>query len=95
MCIILRIPNKSEDLNAQEKIELAFRSENDDEKRKTYDELYNSYVLGGIEVLYDKIFQDADAIEGYIFNLYNFIIEFNDKYYAALDDLDYNDILNG
>ncbi len=45
---LLMLTNKSEDLNAQEKIELAFRSENDDEKRKTYDELYNSYVLGGM-----------------------------------------------
>lgn len=91
---LLMLAYKSDTLTEQDKIELAFRSENNDEVRKPYDELFNSYVLGGVEVLYEKIFGDADAVEGYIFNLYNFITEFNEKYYSSLSDMDYDDILN-
>lgn len=37
-------------------MDIAFRMDDKDRERKTYDELYNSYVLGGVEVLYERIF---------------------------------------
>lgn len=65
--------------------------EPDDEKRldkafRTFEhskedlELFNSYVLGGIEVLYDKLIGKATNIDEYINNLYDFIDEFNDRF---------------
>ena len=67
----------------QEKIDIAFKLDNDDEARKEYDKLYNSYVLGGVEEMYERIFADSDSIDGYIMNLQEFIEDLQVRLYGA------------
>lgn len=48
----------------------------DDKEEENY-EIYNSYVLGGVEILYNKIFEEKDAvdIDGYLMNIYDLVEE--------------------
>ena len=46
--------------------------------------LYDEYVRGGVEVLFEKLIkQSIDIVK----NLYEFIEEFNERYFASLDSL--------
>lgn len=65
--------------------------EKDDEKRinkalrrmgedPVDEELFDSYVRGGVDVLYEKLIEGASNTDDYINNLYDFIEEFNQKF---------------
>lgn len=72
--------------NAEIRIEKAFRGiENKDDEA-----LYDKYVLGGVEVLHEKIFSEANTTEDIINKLYDFLEEFNDRYN---DDIDMDRVL--
>ena len=43
--------------------------------------LYNSYVLGGVEVLYERIFDNASKPEEYLMNFYEFLEELEVRIY--------------
>ena len=43
-------------------------------------EVFNSYVRGGIEVLYEEIIKKSPTSENYIENFYKFIDEFQAVY---------------
>ncbi len=53
--------------------------------------IFDQYVLGGIEVLGDKLLKDATTIDDYINNIYNFISEYNDRYNKTISE---EEILN-
>lgn len=44
------------------------------------EELYESYVRGGVEVLYEKLIKPAKSAEDYLKNLYDFMEEFEERY---------------
>lgn len=71
----------------EEMMEIAFHLDHDDEKRKQYDELYDSYVLGGLEEIYERIFEknDADTIEEYLMNLHEFLQDLNARLYGVME----------
>lgn len=69
-----------------ERVDIAFRLESEDEKRLPYDLIYDEYVRGGVEVLYEHIFKDAKDTDEYIINLYNFLQEFNNRYYVEIEE---------
>ena len=50
--------------------------------------LFDNYVLGGIEVLYEKLIEDANKPSDYIDHLYNFIEEFNDHFNSKVSNED-------
>lgn len=72
----------------EEMMEIAFRLDHNDEKRKEYDEIYDSYVLGGVEEIYERIFEknDADSVDEYIMNLYEFLQELNVRLYGKVGE---------
>lgn len=65
----------------EERVRIAFKLDDNDEERKPYDELFDSYVRGGVEILYNKIFTDADSTDDKIKNLYEFLEEIYNRYY--------------
>ena len=65
----------------EERVEIAFKLDDNDEARKPYDELYDSYVRGGVEILYNKIFSDGDTTDDKIKNMYEFLEEVYNRYY--------------
>ena len=50
-----------------------------------YDELYDEYVRGGVEVIYEHIFEEAEDVDGYLMNLYGFIDDFNNRYNVEIE----------
>ena len=41
---------------------------------------FDSYVRGGVDVLYEKLIEGADSADDYINNLYEFLEDFQDKF---------------
>ena len=46
---------------------------------------FDEYVRGGIDVLYEKLIEDATEPEDYINNLYDFLEEFEERFNSNLD----------
>ena len=64
----------------EKRIEKAFRGiENEEDEA-----LYESYVRGGVEVLYEKLMDGASSPEEYITKLYDFLEEFDERYNQTL-----------
>lgn len=84
--------NKKDQIEVDERINKAFRyiydnREDYKEKKKLCESEYMEYILGGVEVLYEKLMEDAKTIEDYIDNMFNFIKEIKEKKNAfAMDD---------
>ncbi|MDU4588812.1 hypothetical protein [Clostridium sp.] len=78
---IIMILHDKNSIDIETRIERAFKYYNkEDEFKKKCFEIYNQYVLGGVEVLYEKIINESVDLEDYMNNLYEFLYEFNTKY---------------
>ena len=49
------------------------------------EKLYEQYVLGGVDVLYEKLIESAASTEDYLKNLYDFMEEIDDRYNQTID----------
>lgn len=65
--------------NFDERVDKAFRYYGT-EKATADEELYESYVRGGIDVLYDKLIEPSKSPDDYTKNLYDFMEDFKDRY---------------
>ncbi len=81
LIMLLDAKNES-DFN--ERINKAFRYYGT-EKAIGDEELYESYVRGGVEVLFEKLIQPVNAAEDYLKNLYDFLEEFDERYNQAVN----------
>lgn len=54
------------------------------------EERFDSYVRGGIDVLYEKLIEETSTPEDYANNLYDFLEEFQEKFN---EDVSSEDIL--
>lgn len=73
------------DRSTEEIMHIAFGLDYKEEERREYDEIYNSYVLGGVEEMYEQIFEKngANGVDEYIRNLYEFLEELNMRLYGT------------
>lgn len=69
--------------NPDERINKAFRYF-DSDKAADDEALYEAYVRGGIDVLYEKLIETANSPDDYIKNLYDFLEEFDERYNQAV-----------
>ena len=83
--LVMLIDQKGK-LSIDNRLDRAFRFDNVIEKRKVGDEIFNNYVLGGVEILYEKIIEGVTQTEDYLINLYKFISEFNSRYNQVIED---------
>ncbi len=60
----------------EKRLDKAFRHLGQDEDL----DLFDQYVLGGVDVLYEKLIDGAGDTSEYIARLYDFLEEFNDRY---------------
>lgn len=81
---IILLENK-ESTNIEARIDKAFRYDRNPEKRADGDKIFEQYVLGGIEVLYEKLMEGTNNTDDYIKNIYEFISDFNRRYYEEID----------
>lgn len=73
---LIMILHKKKELSVDERLNRAFRYDRDDEKRKSGDEVFWGYVLGGIEVLYEKFVEEPHGSDELVQNIYEFIETF-------------------
>lgn len=85
--LIMLLDSKHE-VDFEERVNKAFRYYGS-EKAKLDEELYERYVLGGINILHRKLIETAKAEEDYLTNLYDFIEEFDERYNQSVstDDI--------
>lgn len=71
-------------------MKIAFRLDHKDEEREGYDKLYDAYVLGGLEEIYERIFEhdNPTTVDDYIMNMYEFIEDLNVRLYGFKGDLE-------
>lgn len=67
-----------------ERVDKAFRLFNSD-KAAEDEKLYEQYVLGGVDVLYEKLMENANGPEDYLKNLYDFMEEMDERYNQTID----------
>ena len=75
---------QKETQSVEERTDRAFRFDRDEEKRRIGDEVFQSYILGGIEVLREKLLVDTSELEDYLNNLYEFCNEYNERYNSLI-----------
>lgn len=46
--------------------------------------IYDEYVLGGVDVLYEKLIENSTGTDEYIRSLYEFMEDFNERYNEAV-----------
>ncbi len=78
--------DKKDDIEFNERLNKAFRYDNNKEKSVDGDKVFEEYLLGGVEILYEKIIQGATVIEDYIDNIYEFLSEYNERYNVEIND---------
>lgn len=78
---LIMLLDKSCDLSVDDIINRAFRDNLDNN-----DELYNSYVLGGVEILYEKILAQGNKTDDFAKNLYEFLGDIEERYNGAINE---------
>ena len=66
------------------RLDKAFRQFGQDEDLALFDQ----YVLGGVDILYEKLIEGANNPSDYIDHLYDFLEEFNDRYNSEITNED-------
>ena len=51
------------------------------------EERYEAYVRGGVDILFEKLIEQANSEEDYLNNLYDFMDEFEDRYGQSTDEI--------
>lgn len=81
---LIMLLDKNYEPDLEKRIDKAFRDYNS--SRASEDEkLFESYVLGGVDVLYEKIIGNTGNTETYLSNLYDFMEEMDDRYNQTID----------
>lgn len=82
--LIMLLDNEHEP-DENKRIDKAFRSTGDDPQDEAR---FDSYVRGGIDVLYEKLIEGASKPDEYIDKLYDFIEEFQERFNSEISDDD-------
>lgn len=89
---LVMLSAQKDSLSIEERTDRAFRFDKNEEKRKEGDELFQSYVLGGIDVLYEKILADTNELDDYLYNLFEFFNEYNERYNSLISSTEIIDL---
>lgn len=81
--LIMLLDQKNAD-KIDERVDKAFRLFKSEQARED-EKLYEQYVLGGVDVLYEKLIESASNSEDYLKNLYDFMEEMNNRYNQTID----------
>ena len=88
---LIMLLHDKERVSIEDRLDRAFRFAKGTPEREEYNKIYEQYVLGGIEILEEKLLRDAVSVDDYINNIYNFISDYNDRYNKTISE---EEILN-
>lgn len=80
---LIMLLDKEHEPDFDERINKAFRYYGND-KAEPDEALYEQYVRGGVDVLFEKLFTDVNNEDDYLKNLYDFMEEFDERYNQAI-----------
>lgn len=83
---LIMLLDKDNEADFNHRVEKAFRQYGQ-EQAKPDEEVYEAYVRGGVDVLYEKLIASATKLEHYLKNLYEFMEEFEEKYGQNSDEI--------
>ena len=75
---LIMLLDKDFEPDEEKRINKAFKCVGED---PADEERFDSYVRGGVDLLYEKLIEGASSPEDYVNNLYDFIEEFKDKFH--------------
>ena len=75
---LIMLLDKDYEPDEDKRIDKAFRHMGDD---PADEERFNSYVRGGVDVLYEKLIEGASSLDDFISRLYDFIEEFHERFH--------------
>lgn len=76
---LIMLMDKNNESSINKRMDKAFRDYGS--KNSEIDEkLYEQYVLGGVDVLYEKLIQSSTSPEDFVSKLYEFLEEFHERY---------------
>ena len=82
---LIILTDDSQGLTKEEKINWAFREDDNEDSVKRGMELYTSYFFGGLEILYDEFVNECITDDDYVRKMYEIVSEFKDE--QNIDDL--------
>lgn len=80
---MIMLLDKEYEPNPEKRLNKAFRHVGED---PADEERFDSYVRGGIDVLYSHLIENAESPSDYINNLYEFLEDFYEKFNETLDN---------
>ena len=83
---LIMLLDKNNEPELEKRIDKAFRLY-EKEEAKPDEELFEQYVRGGVDILYEKLIENANSPEDYIKNLYDFMEEFDDRYNVSAEGI--------
>jgi hypothetical protein len=76
---LIMLLDKNNEPDFEKRMEKAFKNY-DTELAKPDEDLYESYVRGGVDILYAKLIEASQTSDDYLKNLFEFMEEFEEKY---------------
>lgn len=84
---LIALLDEKREPSLEERLNKAFRYYGDESESTLADEQsYEQYVLGGVDVLYEKLIENVVTQENYMTNLYDFLEEFHERYNEKVSD---------
>ncbi len=83
---LIMLLDKQHESNFEKRIDKAFRHYGKDHATAD-EERYESFVRGGVDVLYEKLIESSHTEEDYLKNLYDFMEEFEERYGQNADEI--------
>ena len=81
---LIMLLDKKNEPDIEGRVDKAFRLYNSD-KAAEDEKLYDQYVLGGVDVLYEKIIGTGTSAADYLSTLYDFMEEMDERYNQVID----------
>lgn len=76
---LIMLLDKKNSVDIETRVDKAFRNYNSD-RAGDDEKIYEQYVLGGVDVIYEKLVESARGPEDYLSNLYDFMEEIDERY---------------
>jgi len=83
LCILL---HNQDSITTEQRIEKTFRFETDEKLREEVENVFVSYVLGGVEVLGEVLLQNSKSYDDALKKFFEFLKDFNDQFVSPIDD---------
>jgi len=81
---LIMLLDKKNEPDIEKRIDKAFRNYSSD-KSIDDEKLYDEYVLGGVDVLYEKLINNTTTSDVFLSNLYDFMEEIDERYNQSID----------